>query len=256
MELALKRTDYIVIDDRAEGQSDKAGDGKDNSPVNTSLQVEDLIDLKPLSTSELLESGLKASTFILASSDPFDTLKKVSQDFPKHSSAISKLNVSEDFMSEHRLNREIFLPAGGNFIWMNGMPIDARQMDAFALLDQLRSERERIGSLKDIGFSATEAISLISHPTIAVSKAGSEALRYDHRDDLEGGKVVIWLNNIEKDKRYQDWPVSISGVSLSGCFALNFAKLVYSCYSVPSQASYLASGVTSIISSCHSISLT
>lgn len=256
VELALKRTDYIVIDDRAEGQSDKAGDGKDNSPVNTSLQVEDLIDLKPLSTSELLESGLKASTFILASSDPFDTLKKVSQDFPKHSSAISKLNVSEDFMSEHRLNREIFLPAGGNFIWMNGMPIDARQMDAFALLDQLRSERERIGSLKDIGFSATEAISLISHPTIAVSKAGSEALRYDHRDDLEGGKVVIWLNNIEKDKRYQDWPVSISGVSLSGCFALNFAKLVYSCYSVPSQASYLASGVTSIISSCHSISLT
>ena len=214
MELALKRTDYIVIDDRAEGQPDKPVDGKDIPLVNTSVQAEELTDLKPLSASELLDLGLKASTFILTSSDPFDTLKKISQDFPKHSSAISKLDVSKDFIFEHRLNREMFLPPGGNFVWMNGMPIDARKMDAFALLDQLRSERERIGSLKEIGLSATEAISLISHPTIAMSKAGSEALRYDHRDDLEGGRVIIWLNDIEKDKRYQDWPASIRGVSL------------------------------------------
>lgn len=214
VELALKRTDYIVIDDRAEGQQDKTGNDKGTSPVDTSLQPEDLTDLKPLSSSELLELGLKASSFILASDHPFDTLKKVSQDFPKHSSAISKLNVSDDFMSEHRVNRGTFLPAGSNFVWMNGMPIDARQMDAFALLDQLRHERERIGSLKETGLSAPEAISLISHPTIVASKVGSEALRYDYRDDLEGGKVIIWLNDIEKDKRYQDWPISINAVSL------------------------------------------
>lgn len=213
VELALKRTDYIVIDDRADGQLQKVDNVEDKSTAETALQAEDLTDLKPLSASELLELGLKASGFILASSDPFDTLKKVSQDFPKHSSVISKLNVSEDFMSEHRLNRQVFLPAGSNFIWMNGMPIDARQMDAFALLDQLRHERERIGNLKETGLSAAEAISVISHPTIAVSKAAGEAPRYDYRDDVEGGKIIIWLNNIEKDKRYQDWPVSLTAVS-------------------------------------------
>ncbi|MCJ1319773.1 hypothetical protein MMC15_005109 [Xylographa vitiligo] len=209
VELALKRTDYIVIDDRGKTDDDGIGANEDADAAaldGVSSQIEDLADLKPLSSSELLGLGLKASSFIMATDDPFNTLLKVSQDFPKHSSTIAKLNISDDFMIEHASNREMFLPAGYNMIWMNGMQVEARQMDAFSLIEQLRRERRLIGSLRESGLSAMESISLISHSAVAESKATSESQRYDYRDELEGGQVIIWLNDIEKDKRYQDWP--------------------------------------------------
>ena len=212
VELALKRTDYIVIDDRGKTSDDETGKGGNAALDSVSSQMEDLADLKPLSASELLGLGLKASSFVMASDDPFNTLLKVSQDFPKHSSTIAKLNISDDFMTEHARNREMFLPAGFNMIWMNGMQVEARQMDAFSLIEQLRRERRLIGSLKDSGLSAPESISLISHSAIAESKTTSESQRYDYRDELEGGQVIMWLNDIEKDKRYQDWPTQSSAV--------------------------------------------
>ena len=209
VELALKRTDYIVIDDR--GKTNDENNAANTENIN--LQKEELNDLKPLSSSELLQLGVKASSFIVASEDPFTTLLKVSQDFPIYSSTIAKFDVSAELVTEHRANREYFLPAGSNMIWINGMPIEARQMDAFTLLDHLRHERQLIGNIKDIGLSGPEAISLVSHTAIAGSKVAGEVLRYDYRDNLEGGYVIIWLNDIEKDKRYEDWPASPSAVS-------------------------------------------
>lgn len=217
VELALKRTDYIVIDDRAAGSEDpddqailtytEVGEGE------VSLETEEVADLKPLSTKELLDLGLKTASFIMASDDPFDTLVKVSQDFPKHSSSITKRNASIDCVQEHSSNRNTFLPAGYNVIWMNGLQVQARQIDAFSLLEQLRHERSIVANLRKIGYSGSEAVEILSHPAIAQSKMDGDMQRYDYRDLLEGGKVIIWLNDIEKDKRYSSWPTHSSAVS-------------------------------------------
>jgi UDP-glucose:glycoprotein glucosyltransferase len=53
----------------------------------------------------------------------------------------------------------------------------------------------------------------LSHPAIAQSKVEDEPQRYDYRDAEEGGNVIIWLNDIEKDKRYAGWPTSPTAVS-------------------------------------------
>lgn len=213
VELALKRTDYIVIDDRGDDKKEEVPEVSSSGPEEIVLDTEELADLKPLSFSELLGLGLKTASFVMSSDDPFDTLIKISQDFPKHSSAITKRNTSVELLTEHRNNREIILPAGYNVIWMNGMQVEARQMDAFALLERMRRERGLIGSLRDIGFSGLEAVRLLSHPSIAESKVSGEDQRYDYRDTLEGDKVIVWLNDIERDKRYQDWPSHSSAVS-------------------------------------------
>ena len=213
MELALKRTDYIVIDDREAKNTKEEGTSEAITLDDAPSGPDDLADLKPLSSSELLGLGLKTSSHIIESKNPMDTLAKISQDFPKYSSYMAKLNASSDFLIEHQANREKFLPGGYNMIWMNGMQIDARQMDAFALLDQLRRERLLINSLKEIGLSGSESVSLISHPTISDSKTQGDVQRYDYRDALEGGKVIIWLNDIEEDERYQAWPTHAGSVS-------------------------------------------
>ncbi|KAL8659141.1 MAG: hypothetical protein Q9226_000605 [Calogaya cf. arnoldii] len=213
VELALKRTDYIVIDDRGDDAKDETHEiPAPESGGEVVLETEELADLKPLSSSELRGLGLKTASFVMGSDDPFGTLIKVSQDFPKHSSAITKRNFSEPLLLEHRNNREVLLPAGYNVVWMNGMQVEARQMDAFALLERMRRERSLIRSLRDIGFSGPEAVQLLSQPSIAASRVEGEAQRYDYRDRLEGGNVIIWLNDIGKDKRYQDWPDHLSAL--------------------------------------------
>ncbi|KAL9125567.1 MAG: hypothetical protein Q9217_005248, partial [Psora testacea] len=220
VELALKRTDYIVIDDRKadmeekeEGESPEVDvyTGEAEKAVLEPLD-EEISDLKPLTAKELSGLGLKTASFIMASEDPFETLIKVSQDFPKHSSAISKRNISGELLSEHRSNRNAFLPAGYNVIWMNGQQVQSRQMDAFALLEQLRRERSIVGNLRGLGFTGSEAVQVLSQTAITESKMESDSQRYDYRDTIEGGKVIIWLNDIEKDKRYSAWPDHISAL--------------------------------------------
>lgn len=225
VELALKRTDYIVIDDRA-ATDENPGDG--SSVIDGEELVredEELKDLKPLSSTDLLGLGLKAASFITASEDPFETLVKVSQDFPKHSHLMAKQNISEEFLAEHRKNRDVLLPSGYNIIFMNGQQIEARQMDAFALLEQFRRERSIIGSLRDLGFTGSEAVRILSHTAIAESKSSATLQRYDYRDTSEGGRVIIWLNDIEKDKRYADWPTQIAAVSNLAVFVWKKLKL-------------------------------
>lgn len=210
VELALKRTDYIVIDDR---QAEEGAKAPAADAAQAVLQDEEVADLKPLSESELKGLGLKAGSFVMGSEDPLDTLLKLSQDFPKHSSAIAAHEVSKEFLKEHQENREAVLPPGYNILWINGVQVMPRDVDAFALLEHLRRERQIINGVRKLGFSSPEAVNVLSNNNIAKAKDDDEPQRYDWRDSTEGGNVIMFLNNIEKDKRYAEWPESLRAVS-------------------------------------------
>lgn len=210
VELALKRTDYIVIDDREKEVK------PDQSATSATLEDKDVgADLKPLSKSELLRLGLRASSFVMQSKNPFEALLKLSQDFPKYSGAMAASNISEDFKKEHTRNRETLLQPGNNIVWMNGLQLVDRQIDAFTLLDLLRKERKLIAEVEAIGLSGAEAVKLLSHEKIAVSASNDGPLRYIWSDKSEGGNIILWLNDIENDRRYQGWPTALNAVSKS-----------------------------------------
>ncbi|KAK5168775.1 killer toxin resistant protein [Saxophila tyrrhenica] len=209
VELALKRTDYIVIDDRTEGEEASEGTKQAGEAI---LSEEEVSDLRPLSASELVRLGMKAATFVMNSEAPFDTLVRLSQDFPKHSGAIAAVNVSKDFIEEHISNREQILPSGFNVLWVNGVQIVARDLDAYSLLEHLRRERKMINGVRELGLSGAEAIDLLSHEAITESQVEQSVQRHDWRDESEGGEVIMWLNDIEKDKRYAEWPSSVSAL--------------------------------------------
>lgn len=210
--LQLKRTDYIVIDDRQTEQTDKVADQK---PLAMELRDdEEVADLKPLSKDEVSDLGLKAASFVMKSEQPLDTLLKLSQDFPKYSSVIAAQNVSEEFLEEHTKNRELLLPAGSSMIWINGVQIPARDVNPYSLLAHLRRERKLINGVRSQGIAAPDAISLLSHPAITETQLGDEPQRYDFRDEIEGGNVIVWMNNIEKDSRYDQWPSELRAVSV------------------------------------------
>lgn len=210
VEMVLKRTDYIVIDDRDAQTSEGAA-----PPDQLSLEDvndDEIQDLKPLTTSEVVNLGLNTASFIAASADPLSTLLQVTSDFPRYSSLLASTNVSKDFLVEHRGNRERFLPSGYNVFWINGVQIDPRQINAYSLLEHLRRERRIIGELRDLGLSSSEAISLLSNEVIAEAQANEVPQRFDWRDESESNQVLMWLNDLEKDKRYSAWSSALSSL--------------------------------------------
>ncbi|KAK3689965.1 glycosyltransferase family 24 protein [Podospora appendiculata] len=212
VELALKRTDYIVIDDR----DTNAGKGPaDEAQKVTGSEVvldeeEDVTDIKPLEKSELSALGMKAASFIMQSDSPFETLLKLTQDFPKYSTSLGAHNVSSEFEAEHKANRMLLVPQGLNVLWMNGVQLIDRQIQPFGLVDLLKSERKLMNGVLDLGLTGEQAISLLGHPELAQAKASDdEPRRFDWRDEIEEGQVIIWLNDIEKDERYEAFSPSI-----------------------------------------------
>lgn len=205
--LDLKRTDYIVIDDR-QAEEDAA-----SIDAEATLADDEVADLKPLSASELKELDMKAASFVMDSADPLDTLNRLVQDFPKHSRAMAANNISASFKKEHASNREMVLPSGLNIVWVNGREILARDFDAYHILETLRRERSLISTARELGLSGAEAIKLLAHPAIAKAASGLEPQRYDWQDKIEGGNVIIWMNNIEVEKRYEGWSTEVRAVS-------------------------------------------
>lgn len=213
VELALKRTDYIVIDDR-EAEQDMPQKAASSEVVLN--DEEEVTDLKPLSTSELSSLGLKAGSFIMQSDSPFDTLLKLTQDFPKYSASIAAHDVSTDFVKEHKSNDETTVPAGLNVLWMNGVQLIERQIQPFTLVDMLRRERKMMNGVLALGLTGQEAVALLGHEAVASAKASDAPQRFDWRDETEEGKVIIWLNDLEKDKRYEEFPENLMALLQAG----------------------------------------
>ncbi|ROT37875.1 UDP-glucose:glyco protein glucosyltransferase [Sodiomyces alkalinus F11] len=209
VELALKKTDYIVIDDRETGQDDAQKTTGTEVVLDEEEEVE---DLKPLSTSELGPLGIKAASFILRSQDPWDALLKLTQDFPKFSTSVAAHDASDEFVAAHMQNQLQVAPGGVNVMLMNGVRLSDRQFDAFTLVDKLRQERKLVNSVRELGFSGKQATSLLGHQEIAAAQAADEPLRFDWRDEQEDGRVIIWLNDLENDEAYKDFPAPLQSL--------------------------------------------
>lgn len=250
VELALKRTDYIVIDDRDAEKRDESS--KEGAPTGSEELKEDAPDdLQPLSASEVSRLGVNSASYVMDSEDPLNTLIKLSQNFPKYSATIAAHNATAELRQEIRENRARMIPAGYNVMWINGMQIDTRQIDAFSLLDILRRERKLIDKFRDLGLSAQEAVKLLSHPTLAESQAEDDSQRYDYRDTLEGGQVIIWMNDLEKDSRYEPWPSDLQTVRLfPPSHVLTSTNKKYSTSPTPTRDNCPKSAVTCTMSSC------
>lgn len=209
VELALKRTDYIVIDDRDAEQREP-----DTTSKSGAIEEEAPEDLRPLSSSEVSRLGVNTVSYVVDSETPLDTLVKLSQDFPKYSAKIAAHNASEKLIQDIQFSRLQMLPSGVNIMWINGVQVDSRQVDAFSLSDHLRRERRLIDKFRDLGLSAQEAVNLLSHEHLGKAMAQDVAQRYNYRDEVEGGRVIIWLNDLEKDSKYEGWPSDLTGVGI------------------------------------------
>ncbi|PWW80615.1 Glycosyltransferase Family 24 protein [Tuber magnatum] len=209
VELALKKTDYIVMDDRDVSGGGDVNKGEYTQTPIGELDDQEIQDIKPLHPKDMSFLGMRAASFVMDSEDPLTTLLKLLQDFPKHASSVAAIDVKPDVMDALQGNWDSFLGSGQNALWVNGVQLESSDINAFALLEHLRRERRFVNSFRTLGVNSSEAVQLLSHQILANSRQDEAPQRFDYRDSIEGGKSIIWLNDLEEDLRYREWSAAV-----------------------------------------------
>ncbi|KAG0163854.1 hypothetical protein DFQ28_011083 [Apophysomyces sp. BC1034] len=230
VELALKNTDYLVIDDRAaEGMSiltqktmaqlamglENDGTSKRKSAtagkkISQALFENPSPSIEPLTPTEIKDLGSKAAQLIAMSSDPLTVLAQLSQDFPKYAKSLSDTELDEQYADEIRLNQASVVQPGMNAIWFNGLHVESEKVDPFYLVRVLQHEGHLIDSLKNLGFTRRQAIDFLTQSTLTEDGSSDAGISdvYDVRESSDN-KIAIWWNDLEKDKRYKGWSDSL-----------------------------------------------
>jgi UDP-glucose:glycoprotein glucosyltransferase len=105
-----------------------------------------------------------------------------------------------------------------NMFWVNGAVVQDKDVDPWGLVRVLRRERGVVGALMKAGLAGrAEAVELLTHPNISAAQGDKDVLEgvFDASDRSEGGGVITWWNDIERDSRYARWSSSLYGVSFS-----------------------------------------
>jgi len=99
--------------------------------------------------------------------------------------------------------------------WVNGAVVQEKDVNPFVLMRVMRRERGFVGALTRIGVGRGQAVELLTHPSISAAQSGKDVLDgvFDASDRSEGGGVITWWNDLERDSRYARWSASLYTVS-------------------------------------------
>ncbi|KAG5438354.1 hypothetical protein PCANB_002842 [Pneumocystis canis] len=205
VEASLKKTDYLVMDDREIIEDfnentffENLIPDSDSDPFLSSIQND---EIKPLTNAELKELGLSVTQFVMKSQNPLGTLTQIVQDLPKYASYLSTVKIGKENFEKLIFNHQYTDP-GKTMLFINGHQIDHFKINGFSLLKHLREEYNLIMSLQKLGLSAKKAKSLLTHKNIFDLFDKFFNIRFDFRDNYEGSNVILWLNDIENDSNY------------------------------------------------------
>lgn len=131
------------------------------------------------------------------------TLKDLTQNFPKYVFSLSRRVVVNESVSNEISANGLKMQPGIHMFWLNGATVPDKDVNPFGLLRWLKKERALMKSLTgDVGLSRGEAFELLTSPDVARSQVGGVLDGIvDASDRIEGGNVIFYWNNIEKDSR-------------------------------------------------------
>ncbi|KAJ2847835.1 killer toxin resistant protein, partial [Coemansia brasiliensis] len=208
VELALKSTEYKVIDDRdLNHESQPRSAEKFHEQMGSKLfasEVEPTV--KGLGEKQLPSLGIQAAQMILAAEDKLNVLKQLAQDLPRYAHLLSEVPVNSTFADEigstsSRI-RDVFT--------INGMKLSDDHVNPFYIMDHLRKENAIIDGLQTAGLSQSQALDLLLHLDSKDDKQNEMPLSFDMRERPTEQKSVLWLNDLEKDRRYAGYAADIN----------------------------------------------
>ncbi|GMG35216.1 unnamed protein product [Ambrosiozyma monospora] len=219
IDLTLKRTDYIAIDDRgftAEQQAKLSFEKNETDTLNDVSEGDkefwnDLkSDIKPIKQTEVSDLDIKLVDFVLNHSDEpkeqLELLKKLVQDFPKFSSDLAQYTPSEkepSIVDTAIENVKAGIPDG---LYINGAPVPQLSLDLFEIRKILKRELELLSKFEDAGIDSSHANKMIRQYSSAAQQLLKDPTkvftRYDYSAYEDG---IIFFNDLESDFQYKNF---------------------------------------------------
>ena len=162
VELAVKNTEYKVVDDRDDGISQE-----DSTQLLFDSIIPDFefdVSLPSIQKVVNVETiGLKFKRYLLSKDDPLKYLEYIVQNFPRYNYFIS--NLDNLTSSEYHVMKSAFFKNNklidkDTNLWINGYEIDTTRFDYYKLIRFLKSEQELFTSLEklDVSFNDTRRL--------------------------------------------------------------------------------------------------
>ncbi|CAJ1957078.1 unnamed protein product [Cylindrotheca closterium] len=154
------------------------------------------------------------------------TLEQVSQNLPSLASTLVHVEVPEKISdAAEKIGeelRELIRESGGGF-WINGKPLNVvrSSFNIFEMIQLLQDEAKQLQRFEGKFSQHFEKQEALEQVQIAWSKGeqffqgqqvgGVESVSDHRRIDVASGEkdAVIYLNNVERDPQYADWPTSM-----------------------------------------------
>ncbi|KAJ3175024.1 hypothetical protein HDU87_006558 [Geranomyces variabilis] len=210
VELALKSTEYKVVDDREVQKAETSGQkvhGRKQTDENDLLK-ETPSRIVPLNKNETTGIGMKTAQLVLKSANPMNSLVDITQNFPKFAHLLKDVVTEGDIAVAIEANQRK-MPGMRNRLWINGLEQELANYDIFSLQRFLRTETTRVASLMALGLTSEQAIDMLTTPLADKSALGvgwGEA--FDVRTEL-----AVWWNDLAKDSRYLTWPSGVTSIA-------------------------------------------
>ncbi|KAJ2723390.1 killer toxin resistant protein [Coemansia sp. Benny D115] len=225
VELALKSTEYKVIDDRDLGDASAraaAGPGSqklsaqgtngDSGAAEYELfasKAEPVV--KGLPEKLISDLGIQALQMVLAAdgSNKLSTLRQLVQNLPRYAHLLAEVPVNNTLADQIKQSPfESTTPA----LSINGLELDSSDIDPFIVLEHLCKENSILAGLESLGISQSQAIDLLFAVDSGSADSDTGRLAFDMRDKSTDKKVIMWLNDLEKDRRYASWPTDLQAL--------------------------------------------
>nr|XP_054771675.1 UDP-glucose:glycoprotein glucosyltransferase 1-like [Lytechinus pictus] len=231
VELAIKSTEYKAVnEDENKDGSAKTEASVDDGPdeiegfVFSKLKelhpdlTEELTQFKqhlvdntnimePLKVWQLQDIAYQAAQRVLStpSENALQVLTDISQNFPLLARSLIRTQVKNEVQKEIKENQKLFgmnhnTDQGEAIIMVNGLVIDTEVADPFMLLDLLKAEGKLLEGLHQLGVQGNSLTD--------VMKTKIESLQDSYAVDIRDN-AVIYINDLESDKKYKAWPSHI-----------------------------------------------
>lgn len=203
VELALKSTEYKATDDR--DLEDRLKVQTDKTMREQTVLFEDELkepaQVKGLTEEQVKGLGLQAAQLVLGQPSEVDQmamLGQLAQNLPRYGHLLAAHAPVNQTL--HREIKGLISELGDlkDFVSINGYTLDS--LDPFHLTQHIRKESALISNLQSIGLTQAQAIDLLVE---LGDKSTDTEIRFDMRDQRH---AVMWMNDLEHDKRYAMWP--------------------------------------------------
>lgn len=202
VELNIKRTDYIAIDETDLDQSNLVFNHEDldfTLDETLELTAQDIPHIKPAKFVEFI--NYQFTYYVLTAQNKLKTLVDTLAEFPKYAFHISDQNYTLEHLSNIEQEADKFKTPEG--LYINGAFITDTKIDLFEVLSNIKRELSFVNIFKKLGLTLSQAKGLMSKfSDVVLETYNSPSKRYKIN---HFSQVIGFVNDIESDPKYADF---------------------------------------------------